>query len=110
MVLAVRTAGRVGHRQAGSVFLRIKDRDAYNAVAIFSFLRQGDVEVKKTVLLGRDRGSAERPWQDLEHQLALLPGRHSHRLSFMSEDHHRVRNYAVTQLVQIAVFGSSTNC
>lgn len=57
--------------------------------------------MKRTVLLGRGAAFVEIPQTQLENHLAKLPERHRHRLDFISTDHQRVRNYAVTQLARV---------
>ena len=50
------------------------------------------------ILFGRDRQMSEVPRQMWEDHLAGAPDHSRHRLSFMSEDHHRVRYFVVREL------------
>lgn len=50
------------------------------------------------ILFGRDRQISEIPRQMWEGHLAGAPDHSKHRLSFMSEDHHRVRYFVVREL------------
>ena len=50
------------------------------------------------ILFGRDRQMSEIPRQMWEGHLAEAPEHSKHRLSFMSEDHHRVRYFVVREL------------
>ena len=50
------------------------------------------------ILFGRDRQISEIPRQMWEDHLAGAPEHGKHRLSFMSEDHHRVRYFVVREL------------
>ena len=50
------------------------------------------------ILFGQDRQMSEIPRQMWEDHLARAPKHSKHRLSFMSEDHHRVRYFVVREL------------
>jgi len=50
------------------------------------------------ILFGRDRQMSQIPRQMWEGHLAGAPEHSKHRLSFMSEDHHRVRYFVVREL------------
>jgi len=50
------------------------------------------------ILFGRDRQLSEIPRQTWEGHLAEAPDHSRERLSFMSEDHHRVRYFVVREL------------
>ena len=52
----------------------------------------------ETILLGRRREMTTMPREDWEAGLAQLPERMKERLAFMSEDHHRLRYFAVSEL------------
>jgi hypothetical protein len=54
----------------------------------------------ETVLIGRKSEITAIPRSLWEGHLAQIPAHASERLSFMSPDHHRVRNFAVTELVK----------
>ena len=56
--------------------------------------------MNRKVLLGRGKNFLETSQQELEHHLALVPEHGKRRLSFMTQDHHRVRDYCVTQLAR----------
>lgn len=57
--------------------------------------------MKPSVLLGRGTEFSEISQQDLEHHLAFVPAHGKSRLAFMSQDHHRVRDFVVVQLARI---------
>lgn len=52
----------------------------------------------ETILLGRGRGMETLPREDWELELAGVPASMVERLAFMTEDHHRVRNFSVSEL------------
>ena len=52
----------------------------------------------ETILLGRSREMTTMPRSDWEAGLAQLPERMKERLAFMSEDHHRLRYFVVSEL------------
>lgn len=54
--------------------------------------------MNNTVLVGQKTGFLRMPRQDWERHLAAAPGSIASRLTFMSEAHHLVRNFAVTEL------------
>ncbi len=57
----------------------------------------------ETILLGRRREMTTMPREDWEAGLAHLPERMKERLAFMSEDHHRLRCFVVSELPRRAV-------
>ena len=52
----------------------------------------------ETILLGRGREMTTLPREDWELELAGVPARMMALLAFMTEDHHRVRNFVVGEL------------
>ena len=52
----------------------------------------------ETVLLGRGRQISQIPREMWEQHLAQVPAHSGDRLSFMSEEHHRVRCFVVREL------------
>lgn len=59
--------------------------------------------MSETVLLGRGRQIAEIPRGMWEEHLVQVPEHTKTRLSFMSGDHHLVRNFVVSELPHIGV-------
>lgn len=57
-----------------------------------------DVIMSSVILMGRGREIIKTSRSEWEVQLSKAPERSAGRLSFMSEAHHRVRNFVVTQL------------
>jgi hypothetical protein len=56
--------------------------------------------MQKTVLLARGNQVTEIPQKMWEQHLALVPQHSSGRLSFMSDEHHQVRNWVVQELLR----------
>ena len=54
--------------------------------------------MSETVLLGQGRDMAELPRNTWEAHLSNVPQHTKSRLSFMSEEHHRVRDFVVSDL------------
>jgi hypothetical protein len=54
--------------------------------------------MKETLLMGRGKDMVEIPRAEWEEDLSRVPGHCKHRLAFMSEAHHTVRNYVVKEL------------
>ena len=54
--------------------------------------------MRQSVLVGEGRQIAEIPRERWEEDLAQIPPHGKARLSFMSEDHHRVRYFVVREL------------
>lgn len=54
-----------------------------------------------TILIGRGAGLSRIPRSRWEEGLLSAPRRINARLTFMSEDHHAVRNYAVRELPRV---------
>lgn len=54
--------------------------------------------MSETILFGRDRQILEIPRETWEQHLAQAPQHFKARLSFMSEEHHRVRYFVVREL------------
>ena len=54
----------------------------------------------ETILTGRGSEMTEMPRTTWECQLAAAPESMAKRLAFMSEDHHRVRDFAVLELAR----------
>ncbi len=55
----------------------------------------------ETVLIGRGEIISSIPRADWEQHLRSAPGRISERLTFMSQDHHLVRNFVVGELPRL---------
>jgi hypothetical protein len=54
--------------------------------------------MKSNILAGKGRSFSEMPWAEWELQLAQAPQRISALLTFMTEAHHKVRNFVVREL------------
>ena len=54
--------------------------------------------MKEKVLVGRGRQIVEVPWEEWKKPLSTAPEVSAKLLSFMTEEHHAVRNYLVTEL------------
>ena len=52
----------------------------------------------ESVFLGRGKDLVPVPWSMWQRHLADVPGHFQSRLSFMSQDHHRVRYFVVLEL------------
>jgi len=57
--------------------------------------------MSETVLLGRGRQMLQIPRATWEQHLSQVPEHSQTRLSFMSEDHHRVRYFVVRELPRV---------
>ena len=55
----------------------------------------------ETILMGQGRQITEIPRESWEHHLSQAPHHTEARLSFMSEEHHRVRYFAVRELPRV---------
>ncbi len=55
----------------------------------------------ETILIGRGRQFTRIPREVWEAHLSEIPGHANERLGFMSEEHHRVRDFVVTELPRI---------
>jgi hypothetical protein len=54
-----------------------------------------------TVLIGRGDTISSIPQTDWEHELSSAPEHIARRLAFMSNEHHRVRNFVVRELPRL---------
>ena len=54
--------------------------------------------MNETILRGRGSRIEEIPRTDWEHDLSLIPRHFEARLSFMSKEHHLVRNFVVREM------------
>ncbi len=57
--------------------------------------------MNQTILLGQGRQITEIPRREWEKHLAVVPEHGQTRLSFMSEEHHRVRYFVVRELPRV---------
>ena len=62
---------------------------------------ENGVLMSETILVGRDLDISTLPRQEWEEQLTQAPARIRARLSFMSNDHHLVRNHVVRELPRL---------
>jgi hypothetical protein len=59
--------------------------------------------MNETILVGRGREILEVSRRELEARLSPVAARCEERLRFMSEEHHRVRNFVVRELPRVGV-------
>jgi hypothetical protein len=57
--------------------------------------------MRETVLTGSGKQITELPREEWERNLSQVPGRFQDILSFMSEEHHLVRNFVVRELPRV---------
>jgi hypothetical protein len=54
------------------------------------------------MLIGKGRGLARVPRETWQREIAAIPARVEMVMGFMTEDHHRVRNFVVTEIPRVA--------